>query len=278
MDLNGLIGLKTDLEYEVRKLIKIIAVLRSPKGCPWDQQQTKTDIGKYLIDEAYEVIDAIDEGNSDHLKEELGDLLFHIFFLANIAEESGEFNMADVVRGITEKMTRRHPHVFGNIKVNNVEEIKKNWEDIKREERKGMAQPDTCSIADVGNSLPSLLHAFRVTKRASDFGFDWGKTAEVFEKLEEETAELEKALAEGKKKHIEAEIGDIFFTLVNLSRFEKVNPEAALKSSVRKFIKRFSFVEKHFRKCPISSSASSMEEMNRLWNISKENERKNNKL
>lgn len=263
-----------DLEYEVRKLIKIIGILRSPKGCPWDRRQTKEDIGKYLIDEAYEVIDAIDEGIADHLKEELGDLLFQIFFLAQMAEENGEFDMADVVRDISDKMTRRHPHVFGDRIVNNVEDVRRTWQAIKLEERKGKKQKHTETICNMGDSLPSLLQAFKITEQASDVGFDWKKTEEVIEKLEEETAELKKALTRGNPEHIRDEIGDIFFSLVNLSRFAKVNPEFALKSSIKKFIKRFSFIESKLKDQGMSISEAPMEEMDRLWNISKDNERK----
>ncbi len=267
-------SVKKDLEYEIRELIKIIGTLRSPDGCPWDRRQTREDIGRYLIDEAYEVIDAIDEGSADHLKEELGDLLFHIFFLAQMAEEKDEFDMADIVRGIAEKMTRRHPHVFGDKTVNSVEDVKRIWQEIKREERKGKKPEKTRIIGTVGNSLPSLLKAFKITEAASDVGFDWEKAEEVIEKVEEETAEFKKALSKGNQEEIEDEIGDMLFSLVNLSRFVKVNPEVAVKTSIKKFVKRFSFIENQLEKQGMSLPGASMGEMDRLWNISKESEGK----
>jgi MazG family protein len=265
---------KKDLISEISELVRIIGILRSPEGCPWDRQQNKEDVGKYLIDEAYEVIDAIDEGVADHLKEELGDLLFLIFFLAHMAKENGEFDMADVVGDVSEKMIRRHPHVFGDKTADNVEEVRRTWQAVKQEEQKGKKQKNADTIGNVSGSLPSLLQAFRITEQASDFGFDWNSTKEVMDKLEEETAELKKALMKGNSEQIRDEIGDVFFSLVNLSRFVKVNPEFAMKAAIKKFIRRFSFVENTLRDEGMSISEASMEEMDRLWNISKEKERK----
>ncbi len=266
--------MKKDLEYEVTELIKIIDRLRSREGCPWDRCQKKKDVGKYLIDEAYEVIDAIDEGTPDDLKEELGDLLFQILFLAKISAEKGEFDMTDVVKGISEKMIRRHPHVFGDRIVNNAEEVKLTWQDIKRVERLGKKQKKTYNIGNMGNSLPSLLQAFKITDRASKVGFDWKNTEGVIEKLEEEIAELKSALSRDNPEQIEDEIGDIFFSLVNLSRFVKINPEIALRASINKFIKRFSFIENRLKEQGKTLPGVSLEEMDNLWNIYKENERK----
>lgn len=267
--------MKKDLQYEVTELIKIIDRLRSREGCPWDRHQKKNDVGKYLIDEACEVIDAIDEGTPDDLKEELGDLLFQILFLAKISAEKGEFDMTDVVKGISEKMIRRHPHVFGDRMVNTVEEVKLTWQEIKREERGGKKQKKTTNIGNIGNSLPSLLQAFKITERASDWEFDWKNTEGVLEKLEEEIAELKSALSGDNQEQIEDEIGDLFFSLVNLSRFVKVNPEIALRASIKKFIRRFSFIENRLKEQGKTLPCVSLEEMDHLWNISKENERKN---
>lgn len=274
MERTGQGQVKKNLAQEIEALTEILNTLRGPGGCPWDRRQRKEDIGKYLIDEAYEVIDAIDEGRAGHLKEELGDLLFHIFFLARMAEEQGEFDMADVVRGISEKMTRRHPHVFGDRKVTTVADVKQTWQDIKREERKGKTEYPMADIGEVGKSLPSLLRAFAVTDRASEAGFDWERAEDVIDKIDEEMGELKRALAEDNSEHIADEMGDIFLSLVNLCRFLKVNPEITLNASTRKFIKRFSFIENQLKKQGMSLPGASMEEMDRLWNMSKKQEKK----
>ena len=266
--------MKKNLADEIRALREIITTLRGPGGCPWDRRQRKEDIGKYLIDEAYEVIEAIDEGSAGHLQEELGDLLFQILFLAHMAEDKGEFDLTDVVRGVAEKMTRRHPHVFGDREVNSIEDVRRTWQDIKREEQKGKTTHRSDDIGTVGKGLPSLLRAVAVTDRASDVGFDWDNAGGVIEKIDEEMGELKRALTEDNRAHIEDEIGDLFLSLVNLCRFVTVNPEVALHASTRKFIKRFSFIENRLQERGLSLPDASMEEMDRLWDISKEHESK----
>ena len=263
-----------NLADEISALREIITTLRGPGGCPWDRRQQKEDIGKYLIDEAYEVIEAIDEGSAVHLQEELGDLLFHIFFLSHMAEEKGEFDLVDVVGGVAEKMTRRHPHVFGDREVNSIEDVRRTWKDIKQEERRESGEKAIDDIGTMGKGLPSLLRAVAVTEKASDVGFDWDNAAGVIEKIDEEMGELKRALTEDNRVHIANEIGDLFLSLVNLCRFVAVNPEVALHASTRKFIKRFSFIENRLQERGLSLPGASMEEMDILWDISKEHESK----
>ncbi|HPQ45305.1 MAG TPA: nucleoside triphosphate pyrophosphohydrolase [Syntrophales bacterium] len=254
------------------RIIAIIERLRAPDGCLWDRQQTKKDVGRYLLDEAYEVIDAINDGTPDDLKEELGDVLFQILFLAKISEENSEFTISDMVDDISEKMIRRHPHVFGTVEVNNVEEIRANWEDIKgRENGKEKRKPS--ALRSVPRSLPSLTAAYKITGSASREGFDWEDTDGVLEKIDEELEELREAIADGKQARIENEMGDMFLSLVNLCRFVEVDPENALRSSLNTFSTRFSFIEEALRKQGKSPRDVSLEEMDDLWNRAKRTEK-----
>ncbi|MCX5845619.1 MAG: nucleoside triphosphate pyrophosphohydrolase [Deltaproteobacteria bacterium] len=255
-------------EAALKRLLEIIQTLRSPDGCLWDKKQTKEDIAKYLLEETYELIDAIDSGSPLALKEEMGDLLFQVLFLARIAEEAGEFNLSDVMEYVAEKMIRRHPHVFGNTKVKNIEEIKANWEDIKKYAENRNEKP--CGIFDrIPQSMPSLLRAQKITENASKVGFDWKKTEEVLAKIEEELSEFKAALKTNNAKYIREEIGDLLFSLVNLCRFVDVNAEDALKASLEKFTDRFSYVQKKLTEQGKSLTEASLEEMDDLWNESK---------
>ncbi len=237
----------------------------------WDMQQNKEDVAKYLIEEAYEVFDAIDMGTPDDLKEELGDLLFQILFLAKISEETGEFDIYDVIKEISVKMIRRHPHVFGNKKVKNVEEIKSNWEDIKKY-KEGKIHKEGFLLQNIPRSMPSLLTAKKITEKASGAGFDWKNTEGVIKKIEEEMQELKAAIHSKNEKQIKDETGDIFFTLVNLCRFINVDPEDALRSTTNKFIKRFSYIEKKLKYEGKDLFETTLTEMDRLWDQSKKNE------
>jgi len=250
------------------KIVKIIDRLRAPDGCLWDRQQKKTDVGRYLLEEAYEVIDAIHDGTPDALKEELGDVLFQILFLAKISEDNGEFSISDIVDTISEKMIRRHPHVFGDTKVRDVEEIRSNWDKIKGREN-GKGNGEGSALRSVPRSMPPLMAAHKITGSASREGFDWKDTNSVLEKIDEEMGELREAISGGKKDRIENEVGDMFLTLVNLCRFVKIEPENALKSSLEKFAKRFSFIEKSLKKKGKSPRNVSMEEMDNLWKTAK---------
>ena len=255
-------------EEKFRELLALVARLRSPGGCPWDQSRRPEDISRYLLEESYEVVEAIEGGSPPALMEELGDLLFQILFLARMAEEKEEFAIADVMNAITEKMIRRHPHVFGNTRVKNVEEVRDNWERIKKEvEHKGAG--DARLFDDVPRSLPTLVKAQQITARASTVGFDWNSTAEVLKKVEEELGEFRAALEKGDQEAMHEEAGDLLFTMVNLCRFVKVDAEAALRSSLGKFTRRFSHIEQALALQGKTPADSSLGEMDRLWNEAK---------
>ncbi len=248
-----------------KELISIVERLRSPQGCPWDREQTTESLRTYLIEEVYEIIEAIERGDSEALKEELGDLLFHILFLSRIAEERGEFDIWEVIDRISKKMVGRHPHVFGEKNVLSSTEVERNWSDLKEKEK---GHPK--SILDgIPLRLPALLRAYRVTERASRVGFDWQKTDDVFEKLDEEIEELHEALPRGDRDQIEDEVGDVFFVLVNIARLSGINPEEALRGTTNKFIKRFRHIEKTFRGSHKRLKEASLEEMDRLWERAK---------
>jgi tetrapyrrole methylase family protein/MazG family protein len=255
-------------EEKFRELLDLIARLRSPDGCPWDRSRQKGDIGRYLIEESYEVLEALDAASPEGLKEELGDLLFQILFLTRLAEEKGEFDTAAVLEAITVKMIRRHPHVFGDAKVNGVEEVRANWERIKKElEHKGMNNARLCE--GIPRSLSTLARTQRITARASAVGFDWENAAGVLKKIEEELSEFRAALAAGNRKQMRAEAGDLLFTVVNLCRFAHADAEAALRTSLGKFTERFAYIERELAargKMPLESDLA---EMNRLWNEAK---------
>ena len=242
--------------------------LRGPDGCPWDRSRTKAEIGRYLIGEAYEVIDAIEAGSRDSLQEELGDLLFHILFLARMAEEDGTFDITDVINTITEKMVHRHPHVFGSATVRNVRDVKDNWDEIKKQEyrRKGI----TPGLLDrIPRSLPALMKAKEMTAKASQVGFDWERTEDVLSKVEEELAELKTAIKEGRKDHIKEETGDLLFSIVNLSRFTGVDAEESLQATTGKFARRFAYIEEMLLGQGKTPASATLEEMDRLWDESK---------
>ena len=256
-------------EKRLRELLDLIARLRSADGCPWDRSRTQADMAGYLIEEAYEVLEAIDGGKPPALKEELGDLLFQVLFLARMAEEAGEFDIAAVLGAITEKMIRRHPHVFGDTRADTVEAVRLNWEQIKKDrEHKGH---DTPSLRDgIPRSLPTLAKAQRITARAAEVGFDWPDTGEVLKKVDEEVAEFRNALAAGDRKAMAEEAGDLLFTLVNLCRSTGVDAEAALRISLGKFTRRFAYVERRLAAEGKTPAESTLTEMDRLWNEAKQ--------
>lgn len=259
-------------EQSVHRIMAIIDRLRGPDGCSWDRRQERADVGRYLVDEVYEVVDAIDQGSPEALKEELGDVLFQILFLTKMAEEKGEFTIADVVNGISEKMIFRHPHVFKKAQALDVGAVRANWQRLKNRER-GKGEDESTPIDAVPRSMPPLMAAHRITDRAARKGFDWKETAGVVEKIEEELAELREAIAEGKQDHIEGEIGDLFLSLVNLCRFVRTSPEDTLRSSLERFAARFSFIEESLKDEGRAVQDATMEEMDLLWNEAKEKER-----
>ncbi len=218
-------------------LIALVETLRGDHGCPWDREQTPEQIKTYLLEEAYEVLDALESGNPEDLCAELGDLLFHIVFLARIFEEAEEFNIRDVVQKISEKMIRRHPHVFGQAQVSGSDEVRQRWHEIKIAEAKDKNADPNSFFDSVPQQLPALMRAYRISERAAKLGFDRQDVDSIFENLDEELAELKIALKMANSEKLAEQLGDFLFTIVNLSRFMRVHPEAALTRTISKFIK-----------------------------------------
>lgn len=248
-------------------LVALMARLRGSDGCPWDRKQTPSSLKPFLIEECFEVVDALDDGDPAKIREELGDLLFQIVFHARIAEEQGQFTITDVLTTIHEKMIRRHPHVFGSERLETDREVLANWEEIKKKEK---GYEDRKSILEgVPSGMPSLLRAHRLQERAARVGFDWKHLNDVLPKLDEEIREFKESLQSEQAEKIEEELGDVFFTLVNLSRFLGVNPEDALRKTIGKFIHRFRTIEEAAAAQGRSLSDMTLEEMDRLWEESK---------
>lgn len=243
------------------ELMDIMRRLR--KECTWDKEQTHDSIKAASLEEVYELIEAIDEKNYDEIKGELGDVLLHIVFHSVIGEEEENFTIDDVIQGITDKLIRRHPHVFGNTKVNSNKDITRNWETIKLQEGRESV------LEGVPKNLPGLYRAFRLQEKASKVGFDWEKKEEVWDKVLEEIDELKTSEKEGNQEEIEKEFGDIFFSLINYARFVGINPENALRKTNDKFIKRFQYIEKKLKADGKSITESNLEEMDKYWEESK---------
>lgn len=244
-----------------------MARLRAPGGCPWDREQNFDTIKPYLLEEAYEVMDAIDARDFKGLAEELGDLLLQPVFFAQMASEEGRFDIADSLTAINEKLIRRHPHVFAAGDAKTADDVKKRWDEIKAEEKperpKGL-------LANVPRSLPALVEASQIASRAAGAGFDWPDIDQVFDKLREELAELDAARARASLKEIEGEIGDILFVVVNLARFLKVDPEQALRATNAKFRTRFAHVEQGLQQAGKTPQQASLDEMEQLWQEAKQ--------
>lgn len=252
----------------IESLLEVMRRLRDPQtGCPWDKEQTFATIAPYTIEESYEVADAIQRNDLRDLKEELGDLLFQVVFHARIAEEMGLFDFNDVAAGMSEKLIRRHPHVFGNAGDRTAEEQNAAWEVIKAEERK--AKEKHGLLDDVPVGLPALTRAAKLTKRAARVGFDWPSTQEVLDKLDEETQELKVEIAKGDMQKSHEELGDILFVLANLARKLDVEPENALRMTNAKFIRRFETIEAELAKIGKTADQSDLAEMDALWNAAK---------
>ena len=273
----------TPVGGEFQKLVGVMARLRAPGGCPWDREQTHATLRTYLIEEAYEVLDAMDSGDDLKFAEELGDLLLQVLFHAQLAQEEGRFTIADVVREIYEKMMRRHPHVFGNKRAKTAAEVLKNWEKIKAQERKQAAEgkevkektekKDASVLDGVPRSLPALLEANQLTRKAARIGFDWENVEGILVKLTEETGELRAALGNRSRlQDIEGEVGDILFVAVNLARFLELDPEIALKKTSKKFSRRFREMERVTRERGTTLAEVPREEMERLWEKAKREE------
>ena len=251
---------------EFQRLADIVATLRGPKGCPWDLKQNHESMTPYLLEEAYEVCESIRLGDSDGLCEELGDLIFHIFFHARLAEEQGSFSISDVLAGISDKLVRRHPNVFGETRILTPEEQVRNWEKIKQAEGKQSA------LDGVPKAAPALLRAYRIQQKAATVGFDWEHREQVLEKVREEIRELEEALQSRDPSGIEEEFGDLLFALVNLSRFIRVHPEETLNHAVEKFIRRFQRVETVLKERGTPIEDCTLAQMDRVWNELKREE------
>jgi len=252
------------------ELLEIMARLRGENGCPWDRDQTHESIKPYLVEEAYEVLEAIDEQDLAKLKEELGDLLLQIVFHAQMAEEAGAFSMRHVLAAINEKLIRRHPHVFGQRKAETAQEVLFNWEQIKQTERRKWN--DRASVLDgVPRELPALLRAHRLQEKASRVGFDWTEAQEVFRKVEEELAELRAAMDGREADRVEAELGDLLFALVNLARWLAIEAEDALRATNSKFRRRFAHLEEEARQRGVPLEKMGPAEMDALWEEAKSN-------
>ena len=252
--------------YGVEDLLHIMELLRAPEGCPWDQEQTHQSIRRNMLEEAYEAVEAIDEEDPEHLKEELGDVLLQVVFHALMEQEAGRFDLDAVADGICKKLIFRHPHVFGEVSVSGTGEVLSNWEELKRKE-KGQAT-NTDALEAVARSLPALWRAEKVQKKAKKAGFDWPDVSGALDKLSEELEELKIAVAEG--TNVEEELGDLLFSAVNVSRFVKVDTEEALNGATDKFIGRFRKVEEEAARQGRALEGMSLAELDKLWEHAKE--------
>ncbi len=264
--------------YSVDDLLYLMQRLRDPvDGCPWDVEQSYRTIAPSTIEEAYEVVDAIEQDNFEHLREELGDLLFQVIFYCRLGEEEGRFNFSDVASDLVAKLVRRHPHVFpdgtlesrvGSKRSDDQEaDIKRRWEAIKQEERDSKGHQGV--LADIPLGLPALTRAAKLQKRAANVGFEWSDVSGVLDKLEEEIDEVREALQSGDKKAIQDELGDVLFVLANFCRYQKVEPESALRSTNQKFEQRFEYIESKLREQNLTPDEASLELMDQLWDEAK---------
>ncbi|HIA31682.1 MAG TPA: nucleoside triphosphate pyrophosphohydrolase [Nitrospinaceae bacterium] len=249
------------------KLIKITDTLMGEDGCPWDKVQTRESLKPYLVEETYEVLDALDANDPEKIKDELGDLLYQILFHSKISSLKGEFNFRDVIDNLSEKMVRRHPHVFKEGELNTPDQVVKQWEEIKRNEKN---QANQKSILDnIPKNLPSLLRAQKLQKKAAKEGFDWDQISDVFDKLDEEIVEFKEAVLKKKSADIQNEIGDMIFVITNIAKCYKIDAEEALRSTNNKFIKRFQYIEQKIKAKGKTLKDSPLEEMERYWQEAK---------
>ncbi|MFC1607106.1 nucleoside triphosphate pyrophosphohydrolase [Candidatus Latescibacterota bacterium] len=255
------------------KLVEVMKRLHDPDGCPWDREQTHVSLKPYLLEETYEVLEAIESGSDDHLAEELGDLLLQVVFHAEIADREKRFDIETVVTGIIEKLVRRHPHVFGDVKADNSETVIKNWEEIKRREKREKKDGTGSVLDGLPKSLPALIKARRIQEKVSRVGFDWEHTEDVMLKVEEELGELKEASSRRDIDAIEEEIGDLLFSVANLARFVSLCPEDALRKTIEKFQRRFQFIESELPKRGLKLGEATLEEMDHLWDEVKKQEK-----
>ena len=256
---------------DIQKLVDVMAKLRSPDGCPWDKEQDHDTLKRFLVEESYEVIEAVENKDFEHLKEELGDLLLQVVFHAQVAEENNHFKFQDVIDGIYNKLIHRHPHVFNDASVNNSREVEVQWEAIKRKEKKNLAADgkERSAIDGVPTSMPATLQAMRLTEKAGRVGFDWKNVHDVMEKVDEELGELKDSLKSNDRKEIEHELGDLFFAVSNLSRHLNMDPEEVHRKALHRFRARFKMMEKFAHEAGTELRELSIEEQEKLWQWAK---------
>lgn len=254
-------------KYSFEDLLEIMAKLRGENGCPWDREQTHESLRIYMIEETYEVLEALDSGDKGRFCNELGDLLLQIVFHAQIAKENGDFDIGDVTTEVCKKLITRHPHIFGDVKADTPEKVLENWEAIKKKEKNIKSQ--TGVLRDVPKNLPALMRSYKVQEKAAQVGFDWDDIEDVFRKVEEEIRELRDVYKSNNVERITDELGDAFFALVNLARFLNVQPELALNGTIAKFIKRFEYIEQQSSKAGKKLEEMTLPEMDELWNEAK---------
>jgi MazG family protein len=260
----------------IERLIAIMARLRGPGGCPWDREQTLASLRPYVLEETYEVLEAIDAGDPREHCEELGDLLLQIVFQSQLAQEQGQFAFADVAEAISRKLVSRHPHVFGDADVKDAEGVLRQWAALKKKEKEAKGRGKSV-LEGVPREMPALARADRLTEKASRIGFDWPDASGARAKLDEELKELDEAIGSGNPLNVEHEIGDTLFAIANLSRKLSVAPEEALRGAIRRFIERFEHVERGLERAGVALGDATLEQMDELWNEAKELSRQNAK-
>lgn len=260
------------------RLVSIMAHLRGPDGCPWDREQTLTTLKPFVLEEAYEVVEAIDRHDIDELRGELGDLVFEAVFLAQLCAEAGHFTIGDAVQHVVDKLIRRHPHVFGTKRaqaahVDTAAKVVTQWDAIKAQERQTAGKPNVGPLGDIPLAMPALSRALHISKRAAKVGFEWATARDVLLKVKEELAEVEEAMASGALPAIEEELGDLLFSITNLARKSNIDPEAALRAANKKFARRFAAMALHLESRGLALDGTSLAEMEASWTHVKEQER-----
>jgi tetrapyrrole methylase family protein / MazG family protein len=266
--------MELEKQVDIQKLVDLVARLRGADGCPWDREQTRETLKPMLIEEAYEVLDALDASDPLELKEELGDLLFQVVFHSQIAREREEFDLAGVIDRLCEKMIRRHPHVFGDVDLRTSGDVLKNWEDIKAREKgvpsSSLPENEKSLLDGIPSKLPALHEAYQMTAKAARVGFDWPDLEGILCKLQEEAAELAAANRAQESRHAAQEVGDLLFVVVNIARYLGIDPETALRRSNKKFNRRFRYLESKIKKQGRELRDTSLAEMDALWNEAKQ--------
>jgi len=257
------------MDKKFLRLIEIVKTLRSPEGCPWDREQNLYSIKNDFLEEAFELVDALDKKDEANVREELGDVIFHVVFHSVMAEEEGRFDINSVLDEINEKLVRRHPHVFGDMKVNGSDEVSAQWDKIKAEEKSDKRKS---ILDDIPAKFPSMQRCLKIQQRVKKVGFDWDDVKDCMLKVDEEFSEFKEASAGGDKKEMEHEMGDLLFSIVNAARFMKIDPDEALRKANNRFIRRFNHIERRLEEMNSSCEEASLKEMEELWQEAKSNE------